>query len=133
MKAIIVESATHLIDGGMRTELLNWAQSLGLDTARATTTFMLTSSAEGKWKAHFNLKRRRDGHDYVLPGTNRVAVDFNAAVYDVAEGSWPQWFGEPQDLPLVRLEALMECLAIAASQASELSAAAYLRREAVAE
>jgi hypothetical protein len=132
MKAIIVETSTDVIDGEMRTELLDWARGLGLDTKRATTQFVLTEGADGAWKAHFSLKRQRDGHDYIVPGTGRAATDFNAAVFEVAEGSWPRWFGQPEDLPLVRIAALMECLAIAASQGNELQQAARRRREGAA-
>jgi hypothetical protein len=131
VKAIIVQTSTDDIDGEMRTELLDWARGLGLDTKLSTARFVLTESVEGGWKAHFSLKRQRDGHDYVLPGTNRAATDFNAVVFDVAEGSWPSWFAQPEEIPTIQLKALMECLAIADSQANELHFVAVTRRQGV--
>lgn len=129
MRVIIVDSATDKIDGGLRTELLDWARSLGVDTVRATSTFALTREADGSVNAHFSLKRQRDGHDYVLPDANRVAVDFGAAVVPVA-GSWPDWFGNPVEVPDMPISTLLETLAVADEARGNLASAVWQRRDA---
>lgn len=113
MKVIIVDSSTSLVDGELRSELLDWAGALGIDTGRATPTFVLAPSADGRMFAHFSLKRRRDGRDYLLPDANRVAIDFGAAVVEVAGASWPRWFGQPVEAPDMPIATLLETLAVA--------------------
>ena len=134
---IIVDSATSDIDGGgLRNELLEWARSLGVDTVRATPRFVLARTAEGGFAAHFSLKLQRDGHDYILPNANRVAVDFGAVTVEVAEGSWPSWFGEAVDVPDMPIPTLLEALAVADESRNNMTSAIWRRRnpvEAVAE
>lgn len=114
MKIIIVESGTSDIDYEMRQEMLDWAKDLGVDTKRAATAFVLAETPEGGWRAHFSMKQQRDGHDYVLPGTNRVATDYGSFVVDLTEGGWPRWFGAPDEIQPVPIPALLEVLAAAA-------------------
>lgn len=122
MKAIVIDSGNDYIDP-MRRELLDWARGLGVDTRTAMARFMLAEHADG-WRAHFGMKRQRDGHDYVLPGTNRVAADFDLAV-PVAEGSWPAWFGDATDFPDVEPAFLLELLWVVDDAGSRLRSAAW--------
>jgi hypothetical protein len=108
LKVIIVDSSTSAIDGKLRNEMLDWARSLGVDTKVAKAQFAIAGNADGRCWAHFSMKRQRDGHDYVLPDTNRVATDYGSFVVEVAQGSWPRWFGDPEDVPDVPVPALLE-------------------------
>jgi hypothetical protein len=126
MQAIIVNSSTSAIDGEWRKELLAWAEALGVDTKRATPTFILLKNTRG-WRACFSLKRQRDGHDYIDPNTGRLAVDYGHARFDVAEGSWPNWFGSPTELPNVSAGHLLDALAAAADAAADLESAARIK------
>lgn len=116
MKAIIVHTNTKAVDD-VRAELLDWARGLGLDTRLATTTFVLIAGDDG-WRAHFSLKRQRDGRDYMEPGANRVATDFGCYVVDV--DSWPAWFPDAENVPDMAAAELLELLAVAAESASHL-------------
>lgn len=130
MKVIIVDSATDLIDAGERPQLLDWARDLGVDINRATPRFVLTPAEAGGAIAHFSLKRQRDGHDYVLPNTNRVAVDFAAFAVEVPQGSWPRWFGESVDVPDMPIATLLEVLAVADEARSNMASALWRYRDA---
>jgi hypothetical protein len=136
MKAIIVDSATSNIDGdGLRSELLKWAQSIGVDTVRATPRFVIARTPEGI-AAHFSMKLQRDGHDYTLPNANRVAVDFGSVIVPVENDSWPSWFGEAVEVPEMPIPTLLETLAVADEAGSNMASAIWNRRnppEAVAE
>lgn len=134
MKAIIVDSNTDVIDGPLRQELISWARSLGVDTKRATAVFVLVETGRQTWSAVFSLKRQRDGHDYIDPNTGRLAVDYGYARFDVTEGSWPRWFGQPFELPEMRAGHLLDALAAARDAAAGLQAAVrFVANEAVAE
>jgi hypothetical protein len=124
---IIVDSATSSIDGdGLRSELLKWAQSLGIDTIHATPRFVIARTPEGI-AAHFSMKLQRDGHDYILPNANRVAVDFGSVVVPVENDSWPGWFGEAVDVPDMPIPTLLEVLAVADEARSNMASAIWNR------
>lgn len=129
MKAIIVNTGGKYVDD-VRTELLDWARGLGVDTRVATATFVLIEDTDG-WRAHFSIRRQRDGHDYVQPGTNRSATDYGLYVADV--DSWPTWFPVPDDVPDMAAADLLEVLDVAAAQESDIRSAHAMRnREAQA-
>lgn len=115
MKVIIVATGTRYVDAE-RSKLLDWAVALGVDTKRAKPTFVLIEDASG-WRAHFAIKLRRDGEnfDYVLPGANRVATDYEG--FSAAVTSWPQWFPEPDEIPDMSAAALLQALEVAGAQA----------------
>lgn len=126
---IIVDSATSEIDkDGLRTELLDWAGALGVDTVHATPRFALTRTTDGRFMAHFSMKLQRDGHDYILPNANRVAVDFGSVVIEVENESWPRWFGEAVEVPDMPIPMLLETLAVADEARSNMASAIWLRR-----
>jgi hypothetical protein len=126
MQAIIVDTGTDAIDGAWRTEMLDWARSLGLDTNLATARFVLIKGDQG-WRACFSLKRQRDGHDYIDQSAGRLAVDYGVAQYDVPEGLWPRWFGQPFELPEMPAEHLLDVLAASGDAAWALRDAARSR------
>jgi hypothetical protein len=123
VEAIIVNSGTEFIDD-VRSEMLDWARGLGVDTRIATTTFVLIKDTDG-WRAHFSLKRQRDGHDYVQPGSNRVAADYG--IYVVEVDAWPAWFPAPEEVPDMASSDLLELLSVAADAASHLRAGWHRR------
>lgn len=123
MKAIIVNTGGKYVDD-VRAELLDWARGLGVDTRIATATFVLIEDTDG-WRAHFSIKRQRDGHDYVQPGTNRAATDYGLYVADV--DSWPTWFPQPDELPAMAAADLLEALDVASAQESGLRSHHYSR------
>lgn len=124
MKVIIVNAGTEHIDD-VRTELLDWARGLGVDTRIATATFVLVEGVDG-WRAHFSIKRQRDGRDYMQPGTNRVATDYGSYAVDV--DSWPTWFPAPDEAPEMAPADLLELLAVAADAASHLLSGWHWRK-----
>ena len=123
MKAIIVVSACREVDP-VRIELINWAQSLGVNTKKALPLFVLAQVESGAWQAHFSIKRGPDGNpdgpDLVLQGTNRVQADYGCKVVEVAEGSWPRWFPVADDVPDAPVSLLLELLAVTESAGLEL-------------
>lgn len=124
MKVIIVETGTTDIDMEMREELLAWARGLGLDVKIATTRFVLAEEPMGYWRAHFSLKRQVDGRDYVLPGTSRVAVDYDSLVAIAPLNDVPRWFPTVDEAPDMPIAALLEALDVAADARLQLSVAA---------
>lgn len=127
MRIVIVETDTSDIDAEMRQELLIWASGIGLDTKRAGQRFVLTENAAGWWDAHFTIRRQRDGHDYVLPGTGRLAVDYGAKVLIAPMNDWPRWFGQPDDVPDMPIADLLELLDVAADARLQLRVTAHQR------
>jgi hypothetical protein len=127
MRIVIVETDTGDIDADMRHELLTWARALGLDTKQACTRFVLTEAPEGWWTAHFSLRRQRDGRNYVLPGADRLAVDYGTFVRNAPMNDWPRWFADPDEIPDMPIPELLEALDVAATARRHLSGVAYRR------
>lgn len=125
MKAIIVDTATSAIDEEWRLEMLDWARSLGVETSRATSAFVLLESGGG-WTAHFSLKRlKQSGHSFVDHSTGRIAVDYGCFRAPVAADSWPRWFGLPIELPEIPAAHLLNILSAADDAAAALKAASF--------
>jgi hypothetical protein len=128
MRIVIVDTGTGDVDTEMREELLAWARGLNLDTDRACTRFVLIETPAGYWEAHFSLHRQRDGHDYVLPGTNRIAVDYDSVVRMAPTNDWPRWFGQPDgEMPDLPVAALLEALDVAGEARLQLHVTARRR------
>lgn len=123
MKVVIVETGTSDVDAEMRDELLTWARSLGLDTKIAATRFVLAEDPAGYWCAHFSLKRQKDGRDYVMPGTNRVAVDYDSFIRISPMNDVPRWFPQVDEVPDMPIAALLEALDVAADARLQLRVA----------
>lgn len=125
MKAIIVDTGNDHVDD-VRRELLDWAEGLGVDVRNVSSTFLLLQ-IEQKWRAVFSIRRKRDGHDYVVPGTNRLATDYGSYAVDVE--SWPSWFPPPSEVPLMTAANMLELLDIAAEAEGSLRSGAAWRRK----
>lgn len=123
MKAIIVDSSMPELDG-VREELVDWARSLGANVKKATSLFILAQDDRGGWQAHFSIKRgpegNPDGPDLIVPGANRVQVDYGCTVIDVEQASWPSWFPAADDVPDLPVSALLEVLDVAKAANLEL-------------
>jgi hypothetical protein len=130
VRVIIVESGTRHIDD-VRREMLTWAEDLGVNTKKAMATFLLAEDDLGYWSAHFSIKRGPagdpNGPDIIIPGTNRLDVDYGGAVFPVKWASWPKWFGTPEDISATPVPALLELLAIAESARLQLRVAHHRR------
>lgn len=123
MKAIIVNGRMREVDG-VREDLVDWVSGLGVSTKKVIPLFILAQDEHGNWQAHFSIKRgpegNPDGPDLVVPGANRVQIDYGCAVIDVVQASWPRWFPAADDVPDLPVSALLEILDVAKAADLEL-------------
>lgn len=118
MKAILVNTDVSGMHGDYLQALLDWARGLGLDTKVATPRFALIEHDDG-WHGHFAIKLQRDGHDYIAPGTNNVATDYDHDLR-IGEPNWPNWFPDAVAVPDMPPAHLVEVLHLASQARHDL-------------
>lgn len=110
MRGLIIDSL-KLLDGNFSDErdwdgrrrahheLLEWLRAAGANTRTLMAFGIIVEHSDG-WYYHGPSKLQRNGHDYIVPGTSRVAADYTWSVrLGDGEAPWPSWLGVAEDLP----------------------------------